>query len=537
MHGVAPDTEIASFNVFGDTDYSVNEMLADAYDRLIEADATAVNLSLGYLDAYDNPYLASEGTWTQEEVANIFDEYIDAAYRADAADMISVWAAGNYYGDDPALSAALPYYFPELEDTWLSVVAVDQWNEIADFSNTCGITADWCISAPGTSIYSTIPDEGYAYASGTSMAAPIVTGSIALLKSEFPELTGVEIVDILKTTATDLGEEGVDEIYGNGLLNLEDAMAPVGDLTIASTDSIYGESYAAQSSTISGSGPVLNAIKSAFNDLTISMNDDFGRSYQMSAGIAVASLGGSVSTSALSATYADGGRMDSYSTLSGGEYSIPFDTVGLEISFSNIHAEDKSFEVAYASDTGFGAMRLGAGYVSEKDGFLGTQLSGAFAADTQTMYIDADWDFELSKTDMISAGFEYGMSDLQGNGVIRKGNNITSSSFSVDYRTNIGKGQLSIGMASLLDIDKGSLSLDIPVGVAAASSESRGTTVERVNADVDLDDGGSEYLLNIGYTAPIGGVKFDADWGVGATLNTQRPQEDTSLSTSFRIVF
>lgn len=182
-------------------------------------------------------------------------------------------------------------------------------------------------------------------------------------------------------------------------------------------------------------------------------------------------------------------------------------------------------------------MRFGAGYLSEKEGFLGTTLSGAFAADTSTMYIDADWDFELSANDMISAGFEYGVSNLKGEGLIRKGNGIKSSSFSVDYRTDVGLGQLSIGVASLLDINSGSLSLDMPVGVSAATDGQRGTEVQRSNAKVDLDDGSSEYLLNVGYTSPINGFAFNADWGVGASINTQRPQEDTSLSANFRIAF
>src|SRR5690606_15218481 len=69
-------------------------------------------------------------------------------------------------------------------------------------------------------------DAGFGYAdySGTSMAAPHVTGALGLLFERFPYLTGVQVRDVMLTTATDLGAEGVDEIYGWGLLNLAKAI-------------------------------------------------------------------------------------------------------------------------------------------------------------------------------------------------------------------------------------------------------------------------------------------------------------------------
>jgi subtilisin family serine protease len=88
----------------------------------------------------------------------------------------------------------------------LKVVAVDQNLRKADFSNYCRNigTKNMFISAPGVDIYSSIPGNQYKSLQGTSMAAPIVTGAIALMKSLRPEMKNKEILRILRQTSKTL---------------------------------------------------------------------------------------------------------------------------------------------------------------------------------------------------------------------------------------------------------------------------------------------------------------------------------------------
>ena len=85
---------------------------------------------------------------------------------------IFVWSAGNYNGitdangekvdaADPGWLAGLSYYFPELADNNIAVVAIDKEGKIADWSNRCGVVKNTCIAAPGSRINVAIPNNLY----------------------------------------------------------------------------------------------------------------------------------------------------------------------------------------------------------------------------------------------------------------------------------------------------------------------------------------------------------------------------------------
>lgn len=120
-----------------------------------------------------------------------------------------VAAAGN----DMALNPAYPALTPKSDSSVKNVIGVVAFNQnvskdnpqfLASFTNLAGEAANWTISAPGVRFYAATGTADDAYDdkfSGTSAAAPVVSGAAALVQEKFPFLTGKQIGDILLTTA------------------------------------------------------------------------------------------------------------------------------------------------------------------------------------------------------------------------------------------------------------------------------------------------------------------------------------------------
>ena len=108
--------------------------------------------------------------------------------------------------------------YPASEERVIVVSATDRNDKIASFSNT-GKSID--VSAPGVDIISSIPNGQYGSLSGTSMAAPFVSGIVAMLKMEDPTRSIAEIELLLETYTDDRGTTGWDPIFGEGIVNVK----------------------------------------------------------------------------------------------------------------------------------------------------------------------------------------------------------------------------------------------------------------------------------------------------------------------------
>lgn len=145
-------------------------------------------------------------------------------------DGLVVVSAGNDSMETSGFPAAAPIYEPQLLDNWLAVAALQvaagtgETPSLSDYSNWCGDAAQWCLSAPGLHLVPDPESGGTARWQGTSMAAPVVTGVAALVQQAFPWMGGHNLQQTLLTTATDLGEAGVDSMYGWGRVDAEKAI-------------------------------------------------------------------------------------------------------------------------------------------------------------------------------------------------------------------------------------------------------------------------------------------------------------------------
>lgn len=211
-----------------------------------------INRSFGPTNAPD---------WVQDTAnANSEDQFLrqhlpqfrNALYQRDriaAGRTVIVYAAGNDSHPRPDWKAALPYYTPDARGHHLAVAATDpETRRIAGYSDSCGpLPGDWdasrhgphfCLAAPGT-VRGLIPDPrtpGRGHIenglNGTSFAAPVVSGALALMMEHFRGTRGnTAVVRRVLDTADRTGVYGQSDIYGAGHLDLEAALTPVGTLT------------------------------------------------------------------------------------------------------------------------------------------------------------------------------------------------------------------------------------------------------------------------------------------------------------------
>ena len=111
--------------------------------------------------------------------------------------------------------------YPAAFDGVIGVGAVDENKQLESYST---IGEHVKLVAPGSFIYTTSTGSSYDHVTGTSFAAPQVTGAVALLLSITPNLTSNEVKEILFNSTEDLGNTGKDLSYGYGLLNTEKAV-------------------------------------------------------------------------------------------------------------------------------------------------------------------------------------------------------------------------------------------------------------------------------------------------------------------------
>jgi subtilase-type serine protease len=226
--GVAPGASILSIAIaessVEDLETEAEVQIPSALRWAIDGGAQVINFSWGY----------------QFDVTDLIPgEYPVGLLRAfrDTADagVVTVWANGNEEWGNPAMTAGAPFHFPELQPTWIAVAALAGDGTIAPYSNRCGVAAQWCISAPGgdseKGILSSVIGGGYqsSYAGetwqGTSMATPHVTGAVAIAMEMFPNADPRDIVQLVLRSAVDIGDPGVDNVYGWGSLSLANIVA------------------------------------------------------------------------------------------------------------------------------------------------------------------------------------------------------------------------------------------------------------------------------------------------------------------------
>ena len=314
-HGVAWGAELAVFAI------PLGSGGSEPYEPILPSEMDEADASFAALFRYVLDWQNDEGQridflnlgfgfnglvdlYSRSELRGNLGHTIAAMEQADSRDKtIFIWAAGNAHGDDCTseetwcvdgrvvadsveVLAGLSVHFESLRGHNIAVVATGEDGGIADFSNRCGIVADWCLAAPGHDVqvaYFGPFDEdtpgfrGIATASGTSFAAPMVTGGLALMKHQFRnQLPNTDLVTRLFATANREGIYADQSIYGHGMMDLGDATSPVGGSRFALGRRVGGVASPLSDTRLSLGGAVGDGFSRAFAGREIAAFDALG---------------------------------------------------------------------------------------------------------------------------------------------------------------------------------------------------------------------------------------------------------------------
>ncbi len=229
--GVAPGARWIAVKVFNNQGVAYNSWIHDGFQWLL---APAGDPSLAP-DVVNNSWGNSVGT---------SQEFLPDVQALRAAGIVPVFAAGNDGPEEGTVGSPA-----SLRDS-LAVGATDDQDVIARFSSRG--PSPWGeikpeVSAPGVSVLSSLPGGGLGTKSGTSMAAPHVTGLVALILQANPELTVDEVESVIVNTARPLGDEHPNNDYGWGLVDAYAAVTQAGgfgQLSGRVTDAVTGQPVA-----------------------------------------------------------------------------------------------------------------------------------------------------------------------------------------------------------------------------------------------------------------------------------------------------
>ncbi len=194
INGVADNVRIMVVRAVPDGDERDKDV-ANAIRYAVDNGASIINMSFG------------KGASPDKQVVD------DAIRYAEKKDVLIVHAAGNSsenldttenYPNDYFLKPKGFLFFRKKQPkNYISIGASgpsDSQDMVADFSNYGKKDVD--LFAPGVMMYSTAPDDKYQISQGTSMAAPVISGVAAIIRSHFPSLTAQQVKEALMTSTT-----------------------------------------------------------------------------------------------------------------------------------------------------------------------------------------------------------------------------------------------------------------------------------------------------------------------------------------------
>ncbi len=466
-----------------------------------------------------------------------------------------VWSAGNpgakcytdsngacvSYPDKSSVqvSAGLMARIPELRGHSVAVVAVDTASgAVADFSSHCGIAADWCLAAPGTGIAAAAPGGGgFASWSGTSAAAPMVSGGLALMKQYFRgQLSNEQLLARMLATADKSGRYANEAVYGQGLLNLGAAVSPVGSSTLAAGARVGGAGADVRHTRLESGAALGDGLARSLRGREAAAFDELGAPFWHDLGVfaprAEAADAGALLRDFMAAEPAEpaepggsawaapGGAALRYSArLLRPAAAAPGDHLALAGRAVSLRAERpdgwsadffatdddaaapaRGAVLAWRPREREGEPRLRAGWLTERKTLLGSRAEGAFGALRGDLVFGGAGGSFRAGAWTLSADAELGAAAPEtGGGLLEDVPRLVTSAFRLRAERPAAGGAWRVSLAQPLRVERGEALLSVPVGRTPEGD------VLRQRLAADLEPSGRQLDLSAHWRQPLAG--------------------------------
>lgn len=388
------------------------------------------------------------------------------------------------------------------------------FNSVTNTCNNSYRVSDYYLMAPGTWVTSTSNNGNYIALSGTSMAAPVISGGVALIHEMWPYMSGDNVVKLLMNTA-DKSFAGYDvNIHGQGVMNLDTATTPQGAVGIPTTGRIDGTKVA-MNGQLSVAGMKMGSLSSMM------VVDDYDRNFYMDGNSLNVATDTRTVDPILSAAY--DANADQYMGY----------TKGMSINIGNVALS------ANEDATNFG-MALNAGNFSfgvmKEDGsFLGNVANSPImnVQGATTAYASLNKEVSVNNTTFFG-NVSVGVTDLKvgSDSMMQDASQLVSNSASVGAKFNTKNGTFGLVAALPVAINSGNATMKYASSVSSVgeiSSTSARESFANTSREVNL---GAFYNVNVSdYTKVSMYAEVRQNYlGVDGEI---APQVGLSISTNF----
>jgi subtilisin family serine protease len=524
MAGVAPDAQLAIAKVTDKNAIGFSQVKqAVAWGASIDATVANISANTRYMSQFTGSfYQLADGSWANNNATYIANYYNgrrstgfylgeDPKSWAKAlgnSEMVIVNSAGNSGRRFPENPAPMAYATrPDgtlyLNGQMLVVGAFDiPSNTIANYSNkaghlcqgfnivngTCTDTyrmSDFFILAPGNLFSPGKTGDTYVIGTGTSEAAAVVSGAVAVVRQQWPLMTGANIVKLLTATANKNIANYDKDVMGAGLLDLEKATRPFGQIGIP-IDGRYGKTAPVDGVFSTNTSGGLASVSSLSAVMVV---DEFGRDYYVDLSSAANAKRPRADFNPIAKAnfyedYNPYTKLNHY-TFNGATASGAFDVKMSLNDFTN----NMMFESGKAIELNkYSKMRIGFGMMNEQNAWMGNQISGSLGrvsgSITQFMNVSGVYNFNRNLSAFGSAWLGYTQANLQNPGLITNVSNTQSYSWNVGLDYTKKSHSFGATFSQPVTVYQGTVDVNVPVGYNANGTIAYDRTTANISPSV-----------------------------------------------------